>query len=206
MSEALKRILYKRFLHEKHPNVSNRLIDLASDEIDMVTFESLQHGESLRLKFCDYQQSVQNGYPGKTTQFWMMYMDLMCNQIQYHTAVQEKDFELWLASIESFILFYFYYNIQNYARYASFYAQVLKCIDKIYPGLKERLVSTGISVQGQDRYLLRTVIDMLGEQTLNRDAKTSGGGGGKSICLFSIVSTKIGYEQVRCSQDKKSSL
>ena len=99
----------------------------------------------------------------------------MRNQIQYHTAVQEKDFELQQASIESFIPFYFYYNMQNYARYASFYVQVLKCIDKMYPGLREMLVSTGISVQGQDRYKLRTAIDMLGEQTLNRDAKTSGG-------------------------------
>ena len=76
VSEALERILYKRFLHEKHPNVSNELIDLASDEIDMVTFESLQRGESLGLKFHNYQQSVRNGYPGKTAQFWMMYMDL----------------------------------------------------------------------------------------------------------------------------------
>ena len=40
VSETLERILYKRFLHEKHPNISNELIDLASDEIDMVTFES----------------------------------------------------------------------------------------------------------------------------------------------------------------------
>ena len=65
--------------------------------------------------------------------------------------------------------------MQNYARYASYYVQVLKCIDKNYPGLKELLASSGLTVQSQDRYPLRTAIDMRGEQTLNRDAKTSGG-------------------------------
>ena len=33
----------------------------------------------------------------------------------------------------------------------------------------------GISVKGQDRYPLRTAVDQRGEQTLKRDAKTSGG-------------------------------
>ena len=48
MSKTLELILSKRFLHEKHPNISNELIGLASDEIDMVKFESFQGGESLR--------------------------------------------------------------------------------------------------------------------------------------------------------------
>ena len=31
VSKELQRILYKRFLHEKHPNIGNELIGLASD-------------------------------------------------------------------------------------------------------------------------------------------------------------------------------
>ena len=50
VSKTLEPILSKRFLHEKHPNTSNELVGLASDEIDMVTFESLQGGESLRSR------------------------------------------------------------------------------------------------------------------------------------------------------------
>ena len=37
------------------------------------------------------------------------------------------------------------------------------------------LKKAGLSVQGQDRYCLHIAIDQRGEQTLNRDAKTSGG-------------------------------
>ena len=65
--------------------------------------------------------------------------------------------------------------MHNYARCASYYVQVLKSIDKNHPGLKDLLLSSGLSIQSQDRYPLRTAIDMRGEQTLNRDAKTSGG-------------------------------
>ena len=51
-----------------------------------------------------------------------------------------------------------------------FYVQVTT-----YPGLKDLLMATGLTVQAQDRYPLRTAIDMRGEQTINRDAKTAGG-------------------------------
>ena len=74
VSEELKRNFHKNFLHEKHPNISNGPIDLASDKIDMATFESLQRGELLGLKFYDYRK---NGYLGKTTQFCMIYMDFI---------------------------------------------------------------------------------------------------------------------------------
>ena len=51
-------------------------------------------------------------------------------------------------------------------------------MDELYPGNKELLLKHGVSVQGQDRYPLRTSIDQRGEQTFNRDAKTTGGIGG----------------------------
>ena len=48
-------------------------------------------------------------------------------------------------------------------------------LDNLFPGCKDLLIAYGISVQGQDRYPLKTSIDQRGEQTFNRDAKTSGG-------------------------------
>lgn len=60
--------------------------------------------------------------------------------------------------------------MQNYVRYASFYVKVLQYIGKMDPVLKELLASTVSNVQGQDIYLLKTTINMGGEQTLNSDA------------------------------------
>ena len=53
-------------------------------------------------------------------------------------------------------------------------SQLLK-IDELFPGCKDLLKHYGISIQGQERYPLRTAVDQRGEQTPNRDAKTSGG-------------------------------
>ena len=41
VSDVLESIVYERFLHEKHPNISDHLIDLPPDETDTATFESV---------------------------------------------------------------------------------------------------------------------------------------------------------------------
>ena len=41
VSDVLESIVYERFLHEKHPNISDDLIDLPPDETDTATFESV---------------------------------------------------------------------------------------------------------------------------------------------------------------------
>ena len=48
-------------------------------------------------------------------------------------------------------------------------------IERFYPNLKPLLETKGGSVQEQDRYAIRSSIDQRGEQTINRNAKTSGG-------------------------------
>ena len=45
----------------------------------------------------------------------------------------------------------------------------------LYPGLKDLLSEKGMSVQAQERFPLRVPVDQTGEQTSNRDAKTTGG-------------------------------
>ena len=92
-----------------------------------------------------------------------------------HTAVQENDFDARLAAWNYFIPLYFAFNKPKYARCGSFYVETLKSIEEKYPGLKEMLKKAGLSVQGQDKYPLRIAIDQRGEQTINRDANTSGG-------------------------------
>ena len=48
-------------------------------------------------------------------------------------------------------------------------------IEQMYPGLKDLLKQNGMSVQAQESFPIRIAIDQRGEQTINRDAKTSGG-------------------------------
>ena len=79
-----------------------------------------------------------------------------------------------IAAWKIFIPMYFALNNVNYARYGSYYVHTLVNMERIYLGLRGLLEERGLSVQAQDLYPLRTSIDQRGEQTINRDAKTSG--------------------------------
>ena len=66
-------------------------------------------------------------------------------------------------------------NKQTYSRYGSCYVNTIENLDDTHLGCRELIQDKGLSVQGQEKYLCRTVIDQCLEQTINRDAKTSGG-------------------------------
>ena len=89
--------------------------------------------------------------------------------------IQENDFEKRVFGCKYFLLFYVALKYSNYARYGSYYAQVLKSIEQMYLGLKDMLKCKGLSAQPQKNYSLRTSIDQRGEQTINCNAKTSDG-------------------------------
>ena len=71
--------------------------------------------------------------------------------------------------------FFFALNRTNYARYGAYYMLQLQNLDITHPGCKELVKRSSISVQGQDKYALHTAIDQRGKQTLNKDAKSTGG-------------------------------
>ena len=84
-------------------------------------------------------------------------------------------------------LFYFAFNMLNYARYGSYYVHTLKNMETLHPGLKDMLEKTGLSVQAQDHHLICTTLDKRAEQTINRDTKTSGGIEAFSRNNFSVL-------------------
>lgn len=131
--------------------------------------------KSFQAQYSEYRKQVSQGSLGKTGQFWSIYLDLMRMQHLTHLAIQENDFFVRLAGWQYFIPFYFALNKTNYARYGSYYLQTMEQIESLYPGLKEMLQYKGLSVQAQEKYSLRTAIDQRGEQTINRDAKVTGG-------------------------------
>ena len=122
-----------------------------------------------------FKGSILNGSLGKTTQLWLIYLDLKEHQHRIHIAVQENKFTERIIVWEHFLSFHFATNKIDYARYGSYYVQSMKCIDHLHPGLKQILENNSMSIQAQDRCAIRTVIDQRGEQTFKNDAKTIGG-------------------------------
>ena len=66
-------------------------------------------------------------------------------------------------------------NQQSYSCYGSINVKILSQLEEIVPGCNDLLVKKALLVKSQDHYPLRTNIDQCGEQTINRDAKTSEG-------------------------------
>jgi hypothetical protein len=50
---------------------------------------------------------------------------------------------------------------------------MMENLNETYPGLQD-LSQHGLSIQAQEKHPLTTAADQRGEQTINRDAKTSG--------------------------------
>ena len=142
------------------------------DEFDEATVFCLS--QALIDQYEDFKSKIRDGKLGKTAQFWLIYLDLMRVQHLAHTAIHENNLDMKMHAWEQMLPLYFYFNKLFYARYGSYYLQQLTHIDTLYEGLKPLLQDKGISVQAQTLHPIRTAVDQRGEQTINRDAKTTG--------------------------------
>ena len=130
-----------------------------ADPDEKLTDDLLTHSEGPCPVYKDYLEQIRKDNHGNSAQYWLIYLDLMRMQHVIHRAAQENNFEARLYVWEYFIPFYFVFNKTNYARYGSYYLETLKTIENRYPGMKEMMKHAGLSVQGQDKYPLRTSID-----------------------------------------------
>ena len=173
--EALERLLQQRFINEKRVKFPESISTFAVDADEELTDTLLIQSEAVYCLYSNYLEQVRHGELGKTAQYWLIYLDLMRMQHVIHTAIQENNFQAKLYAWEYFIPSYFVLKKTNYARYGNFYLETLKTIESNYPRMKEMMKHVGLFVHGQDKYPLRASIDQRGEQTINRDAKTTGG-------------------------------
>ena len=180
MAEALERLLLELFLSTGHhiPTVLQCFYGKNDDNSKSSCIDLIYHEDVINFQqsYVKFQQNIRDGLHGKTAQFWMVnYIDIIRFLHQIHYSVQTNNYDLRLDGLKKVLPFCFALNKQNYARYGSIYVNTLTSLDITHPGCKELLIHQGLSVQGQSRYPTRTPIDQRGEQTINRDAKTSGG-------------------------------
>ena len=163
MSEALERLLLARFMGEAQPHVPDTLKHLSADPETGINI-NIQTCSDLESKYEVFRNSIRCGRLGKTPRYWWMCLDLIRVQHHMHLAVQENNFQARMSSWQYFIPVFFVLNKTNYARYGSYYVEILDNLEILYPGLKSLLSSKGMSVQAQNRHCIRTAIDQRGEQ------------------------------------------
>ena len=117
ISEALERLLLTRYLVETRPVVHDILTEYSLSPNTNVEEQLFVEASDFFREYKMYRNNVRNGSIGKTAQFWLLYMDLMRNQILSHNAVQTNNFDALLSGWKAFLPMYFSMNKVNYARY-----------------------------------------------------------------------------------------
>ena len=79
-----------------------------------------------------------------------------------HLAVQENDFDARLHAWQEMLPLCFDTSQVNYARYGSYYAEMLKNLDQSHPGLRTLILKKELTAKAQQKYPCRTAIDQEG--------------------------------------------
>ena len=138
-AEALNRLFEKRYVLRSLPNKSR---------LEQVVKENLNKHQSLldSADFDNYNSVYQemkkkalNGDLGCTTQFWMMYQEMIDLIHQLHYAINVNDFHLRLSAWEHLLRLSFPMNKQNYSRFGTFYVLMLRSLKETNSGAFEEL-------------------------------------------------------------------
>ena len=167
-AEAIVRI----FLEEYLPSAPKGLLEFDRENVASA-LESPEVDDYIR----QYEELVKkglNGEFGKTAQYWLRYVDFVDMQQELHKAIQTNKFDERLSALKRMLLLFFFFDKVHYSRYGSYHVHELENIDAKYPGAKEELAAIGISIR-RNEFGIGQAIDMAGEQTFMRNAKTAGG-------------------------------
>ena len=173
-------------------------MDLSSDITEFEEETILASYQNFIQNYESFKQRGRDGELGKTARFSIMYLGLKKYQHMAHTAVQENDMEMRKLAWEKMLPYYFYFNETNYARYGTYYVQQWHRLETLYPGMKPLLEGKGISVPAQNSHFVQTSIDSCGEQTINRDAKTTCKAYGSTVHRQFISANWINFNAIIC--------
>lgn len=139
----------------------------AIDSSEEISYRPIDNVELIELlhKYETFRQKTMNGEHGKTTQFFMNYVDLINNYLLFDRSVRTGDLNLFIFSMGKFINLFFTFNHQNYARYLTLYMVNLQNRHLTHPRLE-----ITFSVKLTNKPFSKQPIDYTVETTINLDA------------------------------------
>ena len=95
-------------------------------------------------------------------------------QQKLHYAINTNNYNLRLLIWKEFLPMWFATNKVHYARYGTLYVKFLEYLEDNHPGAKEVIEENGLSVR-RNTLGIGQAVDMAGEQSHMKSAKTAGG-------------------------------
>ena len=167
-AEAIVRIFMEKHLPEapaKLTDINNENVSDAFSDVEI---------EKYLQQYNEIEKKGLNGDYGLTPQYWLRYVNFVDNQHILHQSIQLNDFEMRLLAWDLMMAPIFFFDKSHYSRYGTLHVHQMKNIETLYPGAKEEMMALGISVR-RNEYGIGQAIDLAGEQSFMRNAKTAGG-------------------------------
>ena len=171
-SESISRLFLEAF-PTPDVDLSSFINNNLNSQDDLYELLNSEKFKKYKIEIDKNIQEVLNGDHGRTAQYWMQYVRLVQLLLVFHYVIKTNHYDLRLALWDKWIPFFFATNCVHYARYGSFYVNFLTHIDKTHPGAKDEIKQAGISVR-QNTLGIGQAIDLAGEQTYMKSAKTTG--------------------------------
>ena len=188
-SEALERLFIEQYL----PNIPEKVGEFAQGFPESMSLRNILSDDIVKEYANQYQTQKAkclNGEFGKTPQFWAKYMELVDRQQKLHYSINTNDYNLRMLTWKESLPLCFATNRVHYARYGTYYVSCLEHIGSTHPGAKEEIENVGLSVR-RNTLGIGQSIDMAGEQSYMRNAKTAG--------KPTFMNCKFSYVNIECN-------
>ena len=178
--EAIDRILWAQFMEKYDGRYSEPLdiiLKLAKKPTADATGRIINEKSCAKLldDFSKFKDTVRSK-GGKTPAFWVAYQDRALLLLRFLRATKTNNVQLHIACLYDMIPLFFATNLQNYARYGTFYILQLLNLHHSHPRAVEMLQHGGISANRSCKQNSRSGLDITLEQDLNKHASGHGPG------------------------------
>lgn len=170
---GLEILHFKWFLQHDNITLTDDMIEevkrLQKCEVSSFNVEN-ENLKELMNNYEIYKQQSLNGEHGKTSQFYMIYINLIHHYLNLSRSIRAGDFELFKSVLPKITNLFFMCNQPNYARWTVKYSDNLSRVAETYPDLYQGFQQGCFGIKRTAKSFSRQPIDLVLEQTINADA------------------------------------
>ena len=197
LAEACRRLIFERFqsIHGKQTELFDDIDKLVVTEKNVRDFLSRPVAQTFFKKYQEFENEMREGKYGKTSQFWLQYVDAVTVIELLYLAVKRNEFTVYRYCLHKLAATFFSFNGHNYARYLTYFSVFLMNIENSHPGAQEILERGAISVARSFIPGNRVDVDKTIEETFNRHAKSHSGQGSDGFGVSGLMTNMAAYHR-----------
>lgn len=173
MALGLEVLHFQSFLQMKNIKFTDEMIDEVKRLQSCKKSSFKIENDEIKTIYEDYsrfKEQTLNGEHGKTSQFYLIYINLVNYYLTLSRSIRIGDFELFKYVLPKITNLFFTCNQPNYARWTVKYLDNLLKVNETHPGLSDEFRKGFFGIKRTDKTFSQQPIDLVLEQTINADA------------------------------------